>query len=580
MKCNNCGTELQEGEKFCTTCGQPVAEQTSEKQTAASNLEEKPKKSLGFKIGIAALIIAVIAVGTVAGAKISGIIKKATMSPSEYYQYVETKNRDESEKMFLGYYDAMRESFSGDSYAKNINMKLEISDTAKSLLSLTGVDFSSVKNLELDVVTGKEGKEYSNQVKVRGNDNDLLTMNSFMDLKDKKAYYQIPELSESYLDVSSVFNEKNIENESDVNDLDDTDSIDDIEDLDEEDTAVGNRIPGGNALMSMCDLDKILIKTENLKDIYERYTDILIKSAKNVQKSEGGCEAEGVSQKADKYTVTMDGKEVSELLRKLMETLKSDKVLKEFIENIDKDVYQEFTDAVEDSLNSMDESDAGNLTATMEVHIDGKERIIGRKFILKGSEEEEIVVNMLYPKDGDNFGFMLTVASDDVEYFKIHGKGTEKSGILNGEFTLGIDESLNKSGKSLTSMDKLLTVTMEDYDLSKYEKGEVSGTIIYSTEAVAALANYSLKIEGKGNMKESTGKISILAGKDALVTIDSTMKSNAKLESVKPSGSDIIYDVEDSSDMLSYQTEMDFIQLLGDIQEKLGIDLSSLLGGM
>lgn len=530
--------------------------------------EEKPKKSRGFKIGLVAAVVAVLVVGTAAGVKVVNMIKKAAMSPAEYYQYVETNSRDNGEKLFLDYYGKLRESFVGDSFARDIRMKIEASDSAKSLLSLAGIDISNVKNLELNLLTGREGKEYSNQIALRGNDNDLLTMKTYMDLGNKKAYYQIPELSKSYLDMSSVFEER------DAGELDGTDGSDTDE----------VAIPySSGMLMSMYDFDKFLIETDDLKDIYERYTNLLIKKAQNVKKSEGGCDAEGISQKADKYIVTMDDGELTALVKELAETLKDDKTLKGIIENIDKKAYEEYTSALESSLESMDEASGDELSAVMDVQIDSDDKIIGRKVTLslKGdSGQKEVVIDMRCPKDGDNFGVVFAVETEEGEILNLHGKGTEKTGVINGEFVLDTDGSLNQTGNALLSAGKLLIIKMEDYDLSKYAEGKTSGTVIYSTEAAASLANYSLKIEGEGDMKESSAKVSILAGKEALVTMDVSMKSDVKMGKTAPSDSDKVYDINDSSDMVAYQKEMDIVKLMEDVQEKLGIDFSGLLGGL
>lgn len=569
MKCNNCGAELREGEKFCAVCGQQAeGGQNIEQQASVPIPEEKPKKSRGFKIGLVAAVVAVLVVGTAAGAKVVNMIKKAAMSPAEYYQYVETNSRDNGEKLFLDYYGKLRESFVGDSFARDIRMKIEASDSAKSLLSLAGIDISNVKNLELNLLTGREGKEYSNQIALRGNDNDLLTMKTYMDLGNKKAYYQIPELSKSYLDMSSAFEER------DAGELDGTDGSDTDE----------VAIPySSGMLMSMYDFDKFLIETDDLKDIYERYTNLLIKKAQNVKKSEGGCEAEGISQKADKYIVTMDDGELTALVKELAETLKDDKTLKRIIENIDKKAYEEYTSALESSLESMDEASGDELSAVMDVQIDSDDKIIGRKVTLslKGdSGQKEVVIDMRCPKDGDNFGVVFAVETEEGEILNLHGKGTEKTGVINGEFVLDTDGSLNQTGNALLSAGKLLIIKMEDYDLSKYAEGKTSGTVIYSTEAAASLANYSLKIEGEGDMKESSAKVSILAGKEALVTMDVSMKSDVKMGKTAPSDSDKVYDINDSSDMVAYQKEMDIVMLMEDVQEKLGIDFSGLLGGL
>lgn len=563
MKCSNCGTELREGEQFCAICGQPVSGQTgADKQDVGTNQAQavdsqvqstekvkKPKKSAGFKIGIAVLIVAVLAVGVAAGAKVISGIKKATMSPAEYYQYVETKNRDEGKDVLTGYYDAYRKSFAQESFSKKVNMKLELSDTAKSLLALSGVDFSKVEDVELDIAAGKEKKAYSNLLKVRANDQDLVTLKTYMDLENKKSYTQIPELSESYLDASASFEE------------------------------MENGSAGLKALFALYDFENVWPETDALETLYERYTDLVIKSAKNVEKSEGGCEAEGISQKADQYTVTLNGEEAAKLVKDILRELKDDKEIKEIVENVSESAYDELTAELEDSIAELeDEVSAEEFSFVMEAQISGDEKIIGRNITIK-DDSDEIVISIMNPKDGDQFGYEMAVTVNDVEYVNVHGKGTEKSGVVNGEFALDIDESLNEDTTGLASTENVLMVALEDYDMSGLKDGKVSGTVIYSTEAAAELANYSLRVESEGNMENATGKISILAGKDELATIDMTVESDAEIEEVKPADGDTVYDASSQEDMLKYQSEIDTIQFIQDLQDKLGIDLDGLLSG-
>ena len=81
-------------------------------------------------------------------------------------------------------------------------------------------------------------------------------------------------------------------------------------------------------------------------------------------------------------------------------------------------------------------------------------------------------------------------------------------------------------------------------------------------------------------MKGAPSKVSSLAGKEAPVTMDVSMKSDVKMGKTAPSDSDKVYDINDSSDMVAYQKEMDIVKLMEDVQEKLGIDFSGLLGGL
>lgn len=564
MKCSNCGTELREGEPFCAICGQPVSGQTdADKQDMGTNQAQavdsqmqstekakKPKKSTGFKIGIAVLIVAVLAVGVAAGAKVISGIKKATMSPAEYYQYVETKNRDEGKDVLTGYYDAFRKSFARESFSKKVNMKLDISDTAKSLLALSGVDFSKVEDVELDIAAGKDKKTYSSLLKVRANDQDLVTLKNYIDLENKNVYTQIPELSESYLDASASFEE--MENSS------------------------GASL---NALFALYDFENVWPTTEALETLYERYTDLVIQSAENVEKSEGGCEAEGISQKAEKYTVTLNGEEAAKLVEDILKELKDDKEIKEIIENVSESAYDELTAELENSITELeDEVSTEEFSLVMEAQISSDEKIIGRNITIK-DDSDEIVISIMNPKDGNQFGYEMAVTVNDVEYANIHGKGTEKSGVVNGEFALDMDESLNEDTTGLASTDNVLVVVLEDYDISGLKDGKVSGTITYSTESAAEFANYSLRVESEGDMENATGKISILAGKDELVTIDMTVESDVEIEEVKPADGDTVYDASSQEDMLRYQSEIDTIQFIQDLQDKLGIDLEGVLGG-
>jgi hypothetical protein len=213
----------------------------------------------------------------------------------------------------------------------------------------------------------------------------------------------------------------------------------------------------------------------------------------------------------------------------------------------------------------------------MEVQITSDEQIIGRNLILKDEDGKQSEISLLCPRDNEKFGLELLVVSDGTEYLNLHGSGTEKKGIINAEFALSLDESLNKSEGTLSSLENLLKIELEDYDISGLAKGEVSGTVTYSTESMAQLANYSLKVQGEGNMKKSTAKITVLAGKDTFATIDMTSTVSDKVESTKPTDSDTIYDAGNVSDMEKYQSEMDLPALIEDIQSKLGIDLSGLL---
>lgn len=501
------------------------------------------EKSTGFKLKAVLLIVAILAVGTVAAAKLAPAVRRAMMGTTEYYQYVEKKNRDAMSEYLSGYYDKVYESCTKESDAKKVSMKARLSDSAKAMLSLGGADLSGLSEVDIDLSSAREKEAYSSVIRLGANDTSLITLKSYMDLKQKKQYIQIPELSESYLDTSAGFDETSEE------------------------------------LLGYMDFGKLLPKTDALVKVYDRYTELLIDGAGTVKKAEGGCEAEGVAQKTDRYIVSWTAQEADALYEKLLKQLKEDEEVKEIIQNVNREAYTSFTGSIEDELSALKKESGDSGSLTMTVHIASGDRIAGRTITLK-DDSEEIVLELLYPQDGERFGLSLRLEVDGIEYVHFHGKGTVSDSILDGSFALDADKSLQERFPELATTKNLLRVELEDYDLSHLAEGKAGGTVTYSSEAAANLANYSIRITSESDMENAEGTVKVLAGKDTLVTIDVSAKEDKKPESVKPAdGTAVVYDVTDSDDVLKYQMEMDTTALLQKVQDTLGIDLAGLLAG-
>jgi len=562
MRCKNCGAEIKDGNTFCAVCGQPVETEGVQKGKAGSPLQEamqagngsvqkavnQKKKPPVFKLGIILAILAALVVGGVAIAK---VWKQFGISPAEYYQDAETKNRDAKSSFYFGYYDKFRQSFAAESFNKHVNMKAEFSDTAKALLSLSGVDCSKVNGLELDMFSGKEQEAYSTQVKARANDKDLVTLRTYVDLAGKKSYMQIPELTKSYLDSSAGM--KEMEQDTDM-----------------------------NALLRLLDFGEILPEADKAEALYKRYTDLMIQYAENVEKTEGGCEAEGISQEADQYTVTLDAKQLVALVGDICGQLKEDKELKGLIEGVSKEAYQAFTGNVEDILDSVKNTgeDGKNETSGIfKAQIAENGTIIGRDITLK-ADGEEMQLAMQCPRDGDNFGYSLSIADNGTEYVTLRGKGTVKNYVINGEFTLSMDDSLKEGNPDIVSLEKALVVTLKDYDLAGLPEGKISGTVTYATEAFAPLANYSIQIASEGDMENTSSKVIVFAGQDAFMTMDVTMESGVEMDSIKPTANDTVYDTAKDKDIQAYQAEIDYLKFMQDLEDKLGIDLDAVISNM
>lgn len=599
MKCNNCGTELEPGARFCQLCGQSVENTaagenmqetatqsqvnatqgyentlqgmgTSGQQNITGNMlasqgtgngqspNRKKKGRTGLKVAVGAA--AVFAIGAVAFAapKLYQKIKATNMNPTEYYQYVEKKNRDKGLNDALDYYDqALNSVWNENGYNKNINMKLSVSDTAKDMLSVTGLDLTNLADIELDESISMQENETAIKLAVNANSDRLISYNMYCDNTNKKLYAQVPEISEGYMDLSEAMQE--------------------IKEETEDGAAVSFSANPMFSMMNMSDILKLYPKSSDIEAIYNRYTDLYIDSVKDVQKTEGVCTARGVTQEMSQYTATLGGEELAGLTSKFLAELKKDENIKTIIENIDGEIYTDFQENLEEM-----EADTGadnNTTVTMDTYISKNETIIGRILTISDQGANTLKISYLCPTDGEKFGIEFTVNLDGEELVRLTGDGTIKTGKINGDFVLGASEALTKEA-SLADPSSLLKVTLKDYDCSKISEGSVSGTMVLSTGAVAQLANCSLNYDFTTVKNNGSGTLSVLMGQNVLLTVDMKITEAQKITDVAPKDGDKIYNFSDDKDVEEYAKSFDEDKFAKDILEKIGVDTSSLIGLM
>lgn len=505
------------------------------------------KMKRGMQVAIAVVALLLIGVAGFAAGRIYKAVQKANMDPTEYYKYVVKKTRDTGLKNMTGYYDMSRKATSGERANREIDMSVEISDTAKSMLSLAGLDVSGMKNVGLNLVYGSKGDDTLANLALKVNGEDLLTGKASANIKDKKAYVQVPELSKAYLDISGLLGDQET----------------------------------NEALAALKNQKDFLPEVKDLEEFILRYSDIFIKNAKGVEKkNEVAVKVEDISEKATTYTFAMKNDKVVKLLQEYVKELEKDPMMKKMLAAMDEEAYAAYVEEMQEAGDQLSgaftEEAVGEIKVTVEAQISSDDRIVGQRFVLENAGQQLGSLSINFPKDGNKFGGELVLQAQGKDLFKFVGSGTNDSGVLNGEFKLGMDSSLLEGG-NLVNTDELLVIKLEDYDCSKLLEGKVQGSYTLSTSALAELANCSLVLEQKGSVEDMKQSIKVMLGKDVLVTVDATSKGNAKLPEVLPSESDKVYDASNDKDIVAYQNELDIPGLLQNVQKKTGIDMTGLL---
>lgn len=580
MICKNCNSEVPEGESFCPVCGQKVDSEMSEVpeekgteeagdkayyefedagQEADVKPPEKRKRKKTAGIVAAAVLVLLIGIGVTAHAQIANFIKRNFSSTAEYYQYVEKENRDAVTETFSNRYKAFYDSLCADEWKKNVSYKLELGQTLKTMLSMTGADFSALNDAGIVVSTKKSGDISQGQIRGCINGQDVITMNLYVDVANSEGYVQVPEFSSKYLDFSK-----------------------------EMETLKNSNLTSGN--MFLMGGTSYLPEPKNISGLMATYSDIAIDKMDSVEKSSGELEAGEVKGNYTKFTVTCKGKELFAVLKDMMNNMKDDPNIKAMADKFGEGAYDSFSKSLQegiDDLNSQEgEVTDEDLQMVMDVYVDGDGKIAGRVINLKSKDGETFKMTFIQPENGSEVGTELSFAYNDVTYVSIIGKGIRKDRKISGEYKVSLDESINPSKENIVSTKDLVTIKVTDLEEDKLEEGYLNGSITLSSSGTT-FSSYSLQFDVKEDKENKNNSVSVICGGDKLVTFTLLSDQKDVPEIKKPGEGDELCDISDNAAMEEYIKEVNPENILGSIKEKCGVDLEayakmieSLMGGI
>lgn len=519
------------------------------------NMNEMRKANGRGKMLVLGAVIAVIAVAGVASAmnaaKISNSIRKTFSSPAEYYQYVEQKNRDVLLEYSENIYSSAREDLTTQKESRKVTYTMELGDTLKALMGN-----NNLKTMSLISTNKQDGEVTTGKMQLQLNDQDALSCNVYLDSANAESYIQIPELTESYLDMTSTMQEA--KEEIDLN----------------------------KSLKVFTEFDKYLPEAADVTKLLTKYSDISIehvgeKHKDTVKQTNNAVLSAGdIEKKYTRLDVDCDEECNYEIGRKMLETMKDDTLIKQMIEKVDSSAYQEFQNRVEEALaeleDSTSEADEGQMQ--IQVFVDSEANIAGRTISLK-TEEETYTIEQKLLRDGSDFAYALSVTIDDVTYLNVNGNGSIEHGILSGDFSISLDDSLNEDTSGVIfSMEDLLQISVKKLDLNTLrQKGILKGEFTLSSEQIPKLSGYTLRVKMDGLKDKRKNELSVMVGTDKFATLTMQEEKGEDPGVVKPDASAVKYDFADELELSLYVSEIDLQSFLTDLRTRTSVDLTPFL---
>lgn len=612
MFCDQCGNPVGDSEKFCSRCGAPILSLGQEKteaesseqpavsaeseQAAASAEPEQPvplsipvkpeppvapaipeepaagsgkkggKKS-GRKIVFCALggiVLALLAVCVVNAGRIANFFSRSFSSPEEYYRQVEQETVSQMAEQFGAYYGALLESpFRMDESSVDAEFILELGESGKdflSLLDMGGVDVSWLSDLKMGVGFSWEESILSYALSFGLNKTELLSVNMLMDIMAGKIYFQVPELNDKYMGLEGYDAE-----------LYGADELALYQEMQERSAKLLEAMPEAK------EVEKLLTK----------YMHLALNSVDDVNKKQKTVKAGGVSQKCTELEVTFDGKCLADMAEAVLKEMLKDKDLKKLIVStmddmavLDDDLvgysvsgeeaYEEFTEALEEMLDNVDELKSLDGELIMKVYVDSKGRIVGRTLEMEEEDGTYTGIYYLMPENGKNVGCEISVTADDGSRAALTGSGKKSGEKLTGSY------ELEYAGVSLLEMN------VSGLDLEQLKQGYLNGTFTlmpskmlgtlltgavsgYGSLYATMLADMELKLDLQ--MAKNSGKITLglMYDEEKIVSLTAAVDAGKGPGTDIPDAANLIV-IEEDEDLAAWMEGLSWDKFLDNLE--------------
>lgn len=513
----------------------------SEFNESVSGVETVKKGKAPVIAGITAGVVAVVAGGSVIAYNTSDFIKNkvklATLSPKEYYVWINDSNADKNIEALSESYNRYVDIMGKDS-EKGMNVKINatytMSDGVKTLLksSMGGTDkankfVDNINNISLSLDESLFRGVIGYNLGLDFNDNDIADLEMFMNYGDLFMLGRVPQLTERYLGMDL---------KSFTSDDDEAKAVD--------------------AVAKFYSNPEEILTKEEFRTLAEKYTSLWNDCISDVQQEKG--EEVTVGNYSNKYTVlTIDMSEefLESTAEKYINTIKEDETIKDvFITRLGVCDEETYIRNLDDAVESIKADDGDDVNLTFKMYVDATGKVRG--YTLKDENDDGFEYLFTGENEQTVNGIINFTDSENSTYFKCNVDYVENDGKYTGSADM-----------TFTENDEDEKVVAEFTDLQKVndEYGYVNGNINLS---VNDSAPFAIVLDSDGSSQKASFDIDIEDINYGNVTLEIISSEISELNIPDKSGAYIVD--KNTNDLEGYVSEENIINFMSSVVKNIG----------
>ena len=503
----------------------------------------------------------------------TAVIPSTAFAADDYASIEKNAWAEEVKNMASAYAASIEESQALVSGMQS-DISLKIEDSGRSLLGFVApFDISWLNDITLaNTVSFTDGKE-GLLMKVLLNDNQICSLEYYLDPESQDVYMRIPELSDKYFktNLKEAADQQASNIESDIEELTPDDTDVDIP-TDNFASAYSDSISLSASLMS--DLSSALPEASVIETLLDKYGSMLFDNLTEGESSQETLTAGDISQDCTVYEGQISSEDAVKTATELLEAAKSDSDIESILNtwndklSSDENLYESFTTAVDKGLNALkdtDTSDSEDSYLSTKIWVDENGRIAGRALEIQEGDTTTPILTWQMPENGSDFGYLLTIASDDINTYSLSGSGQIDGDKLNGTYELSLADSISA------------IIEVKDYDTVSAKEGNLNGNykITFPSSDTdneddyysSVLENFALVLDLNSEKDSGSVALSIENAGSTLGTLSITGGAGEAVEIPDLASLKDVYDANNNDDMNAYAATLDFTSIMDNLSK-------------